>query len=94
MLRAAAFAPPCARELAAGLDRGPQRTTADDEMKGHLRRLADEVLEAVRVVETRGLDENTVHALTLDARLERAELVDAAVDDLDRLLHDLPHAGF
>ena len=54
-------------------------------VESELRRLADERLQARRVAEAGRLDQDAVVALPLDARLGRAELVDAAVDDLDRL---------
>ena len=62
------------------------------QVEGELRRLADERLQALRIAEAGRLDQDAVVALALDARLGRAELVDAAVDDLDRLVDDAAHA--
>ena len=45
-----------------------------------------------RVLQARHLDQNAVGALPLDQGLDRAELVDAALDDLDRLFVRLPDA--
>ena len=60
-------------------------------MKGQLCRLADESLETRRIAEAGRLDEDAVVALALDARLGRTELIDAAVDHLDRLGNDPAH---
>ena len=43
-------------------------------------------------MQARHLHQNTVGALALDQRLDGAEFVDAALDDLDRLLDRLAHA--
>ena len=61
-------------------------------MEGELRGLADEILEPLRIAETRSLDEDAVLALALDRRLDGAELIDTARDDLDRLVDDRAHA--
>ena len=45
-----------------------------------------------RILQARHLDQDAVGALALDQRLDRAELVDAALDDLDRLFDRLPDA--
>ncbi len=66
--------------------------TCRDHVELQLRRLADQCLQAARVAEARRLDQNAVVALALDRRLGGAELVDAAVDDLDRLLDDAADA--
>jgi len=60
-----------------------------DQLEGHLGGLAERVLEVLRILEARHLHENAVVALTLDRRLARAERVDAAADDFDRLVDDL-----
>src|SRR6266403_2005603 len=46
------------------------------------------------IVNAGQLDEDAVLSLALDRRLLRAGLVDAAADDLDRLLDRLAPAGF
>ena len=56
-----------------------------DHLERQLCRLAENVLKALRILKTRDLDENTVYALALDDRFGRAELVDAAADNFDRL---------
>src|SRR5690606_29227964 len=55
-------------------------------LEGQLRRLAKYVLQALRVLKARDLYKNAVRALALNDRLGCAELVDTAVDDLDRLV--------
>ena len=69
-----------------GTDRGV------DQPEGELRGAAEQVEDARRIVDARHLHEDAVHALPLDQRLDGADLVDAALDDLDRLLDHLPHA--
>jgi hypothetical protein len=54
--------------------------------------LAQKLLEALRVLQAGHLHQDAVDALALDQRLDRTELVDAALDDLDRLLDRLAHA--
>ncbi len=49
-------------------------------------------LQLGRVLQARHLHQDTVGALPLDHRLDRAELVDAALDDLDRLFDGLADA--
>ena len=80
------WCPASAASVSAPLDR------ALDEMEGELRRLADDRLQPCRVAEAGRLDQDAVVALALDARLGRAELVDAAADDLDRLADDAADA--
>ena len=63
-----------------------------DEVEGELRRLADDRLQPRRIAEARRLDEDAIVALALDARLGGAEFVDAAADDLDRLVDDAADA--
>ena len=46
----------------------------------------------VRILQARHLHQDAVDALPLDHRLDGAELVDAALDDLDRLLDRLADA--
>ncbi len=50
------------------------------------------LLQPGRILQARHLHQNAVDALPLDQRLDGAELVDAALDDLDRLLHRLADA--
>ena len=54
--------------------------------------LADQPLQALHVADARNLHEHAVAALALDARLGRAEGVDAAADGLDRRLNGRVHA--
>ena len=54
--------------------------------------LAEQFLQPGRVLQARHLHQNAVGALALDQRLDGAELVDAALDDLDRLLDRLADA--
>ena len=56
-----------------------------DHLEGQLGGLAENVLQPLRVLQARHLDQDAVVALALDDRFGRAELVDAAADDLDRL---------
>ena len=46
----------------------------------------------VGILQARHLDQNTVDALTLDAGLDKPELVDAALNDFDRLIDGLTDA--
>ena len=57
-------------------------------MEGQLGGLSDQRLQALRITEAGRLDQDAVVALPLDRRLGGAQFVDAAVDDLDRLLDD------
>src|SRR6185312_2239492 len=43
------------------------------------------------ILQARHLNQDTIRALALDQRLNGAEFVDAALDDLDRLVDRLPH---
>jgi len=54
--------------------------------------LAEQFLQPGRVLQARHLDQDTIGALALDQRLHGAEFVDAALDDLDRLVDRLAHA--
>ena len=54
--------------------------------------LAEKLLEPLRVLQARHLDEDAVGALALDARLGRAGGVDAAADDLDGLVDGAANA--
>ena len=58
----------------------------------HLGGLAEDFLQMGRVLQTRHLHQDAIVALALDQRLDGAELVDAALDDLDRLLDGLAEA--
>ena len=60
-----------------------------DQPERQLGGLADDVDELLRIAETGHLHQDTVGALALDRRLDQAELVDAPLDDLDRLIHHL-----
>ena len=53
-------------------------------VEGQLRRLADEVLELLGVLQAGELHEDAVGALAHDGRFRRAHGVDAAVDGFDR----------
>src|SRR5690606_29029909 len=57
-----------------------------NQMEGELRGLAEQPLDAVRIIEAGKLDENAVLPLTLDIRFIDAGLVHAATDNLDRLI--------
>src|SRR5712671_5728068 len=58
------------------------------ELKCQLRGAPEQLLDALRVVDAGQLDEDAVLPFALDRRLFCAGLVDAAADDLDRLLED------
>ena len=60
-----------------------------DEAEFELRGLAEDFLERFGVLKARHLHQHAVVALTLDARLARAEGVDAPPNDFDRLLDGL-----
>ena len=62
-------------------------------MEGELCRLAEQALHALGIVHAGQLDEDTVFALPLDGGLPHAGLVDAAPDDLDRLIDRREPAG-
>ena len=57
------------------------------QVKGHLRRGAEQLLDAVGVVDAGELHDDAAVALAGDLRVEHARSVDAATDDLDGLLH-------
>ena len=63
-----------------------------DEAEGQLCGLAEQFLQPRRVLQSGHLHQDAVHPLTLDRRLHRAELVDAAFDNLDRLIDRLADA--
>ena len=63
-----------------------------DHAEFHLGGLAEQFLQPARILQARHLDQDTVGALALDHRLDGAELVDAALDDLDRLFDGLADA--
>ncbi len=54
--------------------------------------LAEHFLEARRILQAGDLHENARDAFALDRRLDQAELVDAALDDLNRLIDRLADA--
>ena len=62
-----------------------------DEAKFEMGRLAEEILQLLRILQSRHLDEDAVIPLALDVRLCRTERVDAPSDDLDRLIDRAPH---
>src|SRR3546814_16254592 len=55
-----------------------------DHPKFQLRGLADQILQFLRIVEPRHLDDDAVVAFADDRRFARAERIDAAVDDVAR----------
>jgi hypothetical protein len=57
-----------------------------DKAEGHLRGLAEQRLDPLGILKAGELDQDLVGPLALDRRLAGACLVDAAADDLDRLL--------
>ena len=63
-----------------------------DQPEGQLGGLAEQLLQPRGILQARHLHQNAVDALALDRRLDRAELVDAPLDDLDRLLDRLADA--
>src|SRR5262249_7882639 len=54
--------------------------------------LAQEFLESLRVLQARHLHQDAVDALALDQRLDGAKLIDAPLNDLDRLVDGLADA--
>ena len=60
-----------------------------DHAEIELRGLAEDFLQPRRILQAGHLDEDAVDALALDGRLDQAKLVDAALDDLDRLIDGL-----
>ena len=69
-----------------------RRDAGVDHPEVHLGGLAENFLQARRILQARHLDQNAVDALALDQRLDRAKFVDALLDDLDRLLDRLADA--
>ena len=63
-----------------------------DHAKIKLRGLAENFLQPRRVLQAGHLDENAVSALALNGRLDQPEFIDAALDDLDRLIDRLADA--
>ena len=63
-----------------------------DHAEVELRGLAENLLQPRRILQARHLHENAAGALALDGRLDQAKLVDAALDDLDRLIDGLADA--
>ena len=75
--------PPASRDgQQVDVGRARLRQHAELELGG----LAEDLLQPLRILQARHLDEDAVGALALDVRLGRAERVDAAADDLDRLI--------
>ena len=60
--------------------------------KSSLAVLPSSCFEPGRILQARHLHQDAVGAFALDQRLDRAELVDAPLDDLDRLVDRLAHA--
>ena len=54
-------------------------------MKGHLRGLADELLEAFGIFNTRNLQKDSVVTLALNGRFAHARFVDTATNDFQGL---------
>ena len=69
-----------------------RRHGAVDHAEFHLGGLAQDGFELGRVLQARHLHQDAIGALPLNQRLDGAELVDAALDDLDRLLDGLADA--
>ena len=90
--RAAAFG--IGQDLAADRRRGPpaaaRRSRPVDQLELEPRGAADQPLQRLRILQPGHLDEDPVGALADDRRLERAERVDAPVDDVAADLHRLP----
>jgi hypothetical protein len=63
-----------------------------DHAKIELGGFAQNLLEPRGILQARNLHENAEGAFTLDGRLDQSELVDAALDNLDRLIDGLAHA--
>ena len=63
-----------------------------DHAEIELRGLAQNLLQPRRVLQARHLHQDAVDAFALDGRLDQAELVDAPLDDLDRLIDRLADA--
>src|SRR6185369_731122 len=60
-----------------------------EQVERQLGRLAEQRLDALRLLQTRQLDQDAILTLGLDRRLLGAGLVDAAANDLDRLAERL-----
>ena len=63
-----------------------------DHAKIELRRLADNLFQPRRILQTGYLHKNSAGALALNNGLDQAEFVDATLDDLDRLIDRLANA--
>ena len=63
-----------------------------DQPERQLGGLAEQFLQPRRILQARHLHQDAIDALALDRRLDGAELVDAALDDLDRLFDRLADA--
>src|SRR4029077_17592682 len=63
-----------------------------DHAEIELRGLAQNFLQPRRILQARHLHQNAVETFALDGRLDQAELVDAPLDDLDRLIDRLADA--
>ena len=74
------------------LDVAGRRAGIGDEAELELRGRAEDLLQALRVLQARHLHEDAVRALALDVRLRRAERVDAAAQHLDGLVDGLADA--
>ena len=62
-----------------------------DETEFQLRGRAQQILEALRILQARHLHQHAVGALALDVRLGRAERVDAPAQHFDRLIDGAAH---
>jgi hypothetical protein len=62
-----------------------------DHAEIHFRRLAENLDQSAGILQAGHLHEDAAEALALDDGLDEAELVDAALDDLDRLIDRLAH---
>ena len=58
-----------------------------DQLERHVRGLAEQLLDPVGIADAGQLHDDAAVALLGDLRIDHAGLVDAAADDLDRLLH-------
>ena len=59
-----------------------------DQLEGQSCRAPDQLLDPLRIIDARQLNQDAVLALTLDVRLFGAGFVDPSADDLDRLGED------
>ena len=71
-----------------------ERDAGVDQLKGQLGGAAEQCLDVLGIVDAGQLHENAVLPLALDRRLLDPGLVDAAADDLDRLVDRLAPPGF